>query len=466
MLRTITKIAMPARHHASKQFKKSIGTAQQPRWNYFLGTTTNTTTFLQEKLLQPTSTKRFISTTNIKHEQEESGLYPGNVTVPYVSEIDFVKPEAMDIWPAFRILNNDGSVREGATDPDLPKDVVINMYTVMARLATMDKVFYDAQRQGRISFYMTSGGEGGIHVGSAAGLSDDDMIYAQYREAGVLMWRGFTLQQFADQCFSNVGDPAKGRQMPVHYGSVKYNFQTISSPLTTQLPQAAGASYAFKNAKLDRIVACYFGDGAASEGDFHPALNFAATRECPIVFFCRNNGFAISTPVKDQYRGDGIASRGIGYGMATIRVDGNDVFAVHEVTKEARRIALEEQRPVLIEAMTYRQGHHSTSDDSTRYREVDEIKSWKETDDPQRRLRGYMEEKGWWSDKEEEKLMKEEREAVLKALNAAETKPTAEMDELFTDVYDEKPQQLLDQEKELHEHIQKYPDQYKVGGHH
>ena len=153
------------------------------------------------------------------------------------------------------------------------------------KLATMDKVFYDAQRQGRISFYMTSGGEGGIHVGSAAGLSDDDMIYAQYREAGVLMWRGFTLQQFADQCFSNVGDPAKGRQMPVHYGSVKYNFQTISSPLTTQLPQAASASYAFKNAKLDRIVACYFGDGAASEGDFHPALNFAATRECPIVFF-------------------------------------------------------------------------------------------------------------------------------------------------------------------------------------
>ena len=96
--------------------------------------------------------------------------------------------------------------------------------------------------------------EGGIHVGSAAGLSDDDMIYAQYREAGVLMWRGFTLQQFADQCFSNVGDPAKGRQMPVHYGSVKYNFQTISSPLTTQLPQAAGASYAFKNAKLDEAV--------------------------------------------------------------------------------------------------------------------------------------------------------------------------------------------------------------------
>ena len=178
----------------------------------------------------------------------------------------------------------------------------------------------------------------------------------------------------------------------------------------------------------------------------------------PDDFFLQNNGFAISTPVRDQYRGDGIAARGIGYGMATIRVDGNDVFAVHQVTKEARRIALEEQRPVLIEAMTYRQGHHSTSDDSTRYREVDEIKQWKETDDPQARLRGYMDEKGWWSDKQEEEMLKTEREAVLKALNEAETKPTAEMDELFTDVYDEKPQQLIDQERELHEHIQKYPD--------
>ena len=105
-------------------------------------------------------------------------------------------------------------------------------------------------------------------------------------------------------------------------------------------------------------MACYFGEGAASEGDFHPALNFAATLECPVVFFCRNNGFAISTPVEDQYRGDGIVSRGPGYGMASVRVDGNDIFAVHLATKRAREIAAAEHRPVLIEAMTYRQGHH------------------------------------------------------------------------------------------------------------
>lgn len=126
-------------------------------------------------------------------------------------------------------------------------------------------------------------------------------MLAQYREAGVLMWRGFSLSQFADQCFSNAGDLGKGRQMPVHYGTAALHFQTISSPLATQIPQAVGAAYGLKledRAKGTppegrRCAVCYFGEGAASEGDFHAALNFAATLEAPVLFFCRNNGFAI-----------------------------------------------------------------------------------------------------------------------------------------------------------------------------
>jgi 2-oxoisovalerate dehydrogenase E1 component alpha subunit len=168
------------------------------------------------------------------------------------------------------------------------------------------------------------------------------------------------------------------------------NFQTISSPLGTQLPQAVGAAYALKRSDRKACVICYFGDGAASEGDFHAALKYnnsvqlndfsmAATTESPVIFFCRNNGYAISTPTKEQYRGDGIgmlisilpwskASRGHGYGMSTIRIDGNDTLAVYNATKEARRICIEENKPVLIEALTYRVGHHSTSDDSSAYR--------------------------------------------------------------------------------------------------
>ena len=162
--------------------------------------------------------------------------------------------------------------------------------------------------------YQTASGEEAIHIGCGAALANDDMIFGQYREQGVLMWRGFTLQQFSDQMFSNADEPAKGRQMPIHYGSKALSFATISSPLSTQIPQAVGAAYSYKleNAKKEHgrnVAVTFFGEGAASEGDTHAALNFAATLDCPILFVCRNNGYAISTGVKDQYRGDGIASR-------------------------------------------------------------------------------------------------------------------------------------------------------------
>ena len=178
-----------------------------------------------------------------------------------------------------------------------------------------------------------------------------------------------------NQCCGNAAEPAKGRQMPVHYGSTELNYHTISSPLATQLPHAVGAAYALKLERQmmggeDTIALCFFGDGAASEGDFHAALNFAATTQSPVVFFCRNNGYAISTPIEEQMASDGIVARGPAYGVPAVRVDGNDVWAVRAAVAEARRMALEESTPVLVEAITYRMGHHSTSDDSQRYRPV------------------------------------------------------------------------------------------------
>jgi 2-oxoisovalerate dehydrogenase E1 component alpha subunit len=392
-------------------------------------------------------------------ESPASRIYPGDKEIHFTSEMDTHAPHT-DYMPIFRMMNEDATFRDGTEDPGLDRDTLIEMYTTMGRLQTMDQVFMDAQRQGRISFYMQNAGEEGAHIGSAMALSKDDMIFAQYREAGVLMWRGFSLQQFADQCFSNEADLGKGRQMPVHYGSRELNFQTISSPLTTQLPQAVGAAYAMKLAGEERCAVVYFGDGAASEGDFHAAMNFAATLEAPCIFFCRNNGFAISTPVVDQYAGDGIAARGLAYGMHTIRVDGNDVFAVRAATMEARRIAVEEGKPCLIEAMTYREGHHSTSDDSTRYRSPEEIATWHETSNPVVRLRTYLEGKGWWDEEKEAAMRASERKAVLKAMAAAEGKGKPGREELFNDVYDEIPAHLLAQKAELEEHIAKYPDSY------
>lgn len=308
---------------------------------------------------------------------------------------------------------------------------------------------------------MQNAGEEATQIGSSAALDKDDTIFSQYREVGTLLWRGFTVQQCADQCFATVDDQSKGRQMPVHYGSKEFNFQTISSPLATQIPQAAGAAYALKLAKKKNIVIVYFGDGAASEGDFHAGMNIAATRECPMIFFVRNNGYAISTPILDQFRGDGIISRAAGYGMKSIRVDGNDLFAVYQATQEARRVALENNCPVLIEAMSYRKGHHSTSDDSTRYRSIDEIKDWESQNDPLRRFRNYLEEKGLWNEEMELKTREEERAAVMHALETSENKPHPPLENLFEDVYFEKLPHIQEQEDELKRHVALHPEQYQ-----
>jgi len=293
----------------------------------------------------------------------------------------------------------------------------------------------------------------------------EDTIFAQYREAGVFLWRGFTVDDFMNQCQSNSLDLGKGRQMPVHYGSRKLNIQTISSPLATQIPQATGSAYIQKMSKSGNCTICYFGEGAASEGDFHAAINFAATLETPNIFFCRNNRYAISTPSSEQYRGDGIAGRGVSYGLKTIRVDGNDVFAVYNATKAARKIAVEDNQPVMIEAMTYRVGHHSTSDDSTRYRTSAEIELWKTKHDPVKRLNLYMTSKGWWNEELEKSSRTEARKEVLTALTKSETVKKPHPDECFSDVYDELPKNLIEQRKEMREHLKKYPQMYPIDQH-
>jgi 2-oxoisovalerate dehydrogenase E1 component alpha subunit len=213
-----------------------------------------------------------------------------------------------------------------------------------------------------------------------------------------------------------------------------------------------------------RVAVAYFGEGAASEGDFHAALNMAATRSCPVIFICRNNGFAISTPTLEQYRGDGIASRGMGYGIDTIRVDGNDIWAVREVTKRAREMALQDGgKPVLIEGMSYRVSHHSTSDDSFAYRARVEVEDWKRRDNPLARLRKYMEAKGIWDDTKEKNARESTRKDVLKAFSEAEREKKPAIRTMFEDIYEEMTPDLKEQMVALRELLEKYPDEYDLG---
>ncbi|KAH7312185.1 thiamine diphosphate-binding protein [Stachybotrys elegans] len=396
--------------------------------------------------------------------------FPGALKSAFTSSLKYENPEAFPALPTYRVVNQHGIVVDQSFEPDITDDKVVELYKNMMFVSVMDLIMFDAQRQGRVSFYMVSAGEEAVSVGSASVLDPEDVIFCQYREQGAFRQRGFTATDFMSQLFANKRDPSKGRMMPIHYGSKELNIHTISSTLATQLPHASGAAYALKLQRLrdpkskPRVVAVYFGEGAASEGDFHAALNIAATRSCPVIFICRNNGYAISTPTLEQYRGDGIASRGIGYGIETIRVDGNDIWAVREATKKAREMALEGGgKPVLIECMTYRVSHHSTSDDSFAYRARVEVEDWKRRDNPLTRLRKWMEARGCWDEAKEKESREATRKEVLKAFSEAEREKKPPMRAMFEDVYEELTEDLKAQMMELKDILDRYPDEYEVG---
>lgn len=329
-------------------------------------------------------------------------------------------------------LDDDGVLQKGA--PSIPDEILLKAYETMLRTRMVDDRMVTLQRQGTISFAMLSLGEEACAVGSAAALELADWLYPQYREAGIIFWRGFTVQEYINHMFCNANDIILGRQMPNHFGSRKLNVVTVSSPIGTKIPHAAGCAYAMKVQKEKTVAVCYFGEGASSEGDFHAGLNFAAVRKAPAIFFCRNNGYAISTPASAQFASEGIVPKAVGYGMEGFRVDGNDFFAVYDVVQKARKHCVEGKGPVLIEAMTYRMGAHSTSDDPTRYRTEDEVKKWS-AKDPIARLGKFLEKNKLWSKKDEEKLKAKIAKEIDEAIESAKGACSPPMKSLFEHVY-------------------------------
>ncbi len=364
--------------------------------------------------------------------------------------------------PTFRLLKQDGTLHEDADAPDLDEETALKIYRAMLATRVLDERMMAAQRQGRLSFYMQCTGEEAAVIGATAALDDADMIMAQYREQGALVYRGFSYDEFMNQLFGNELDYGKGRQMPIHYGSRKLHYMTISSPLATQIPQAAGYAYGQKLAGEGHCTITFFGEGAASEGDFHAALNMASVHKVPVIFFCRNNGYAISTPASEQFAADGIAPRAFGYRMHAIRVDGNDILAVYRATEEARRIAVERNEPVLIEAMTYRLAAHSSSDDPSGYRSRKEEEAWREKD-PISRMKAWLLDQGWWSEEEEKSLQESLRREVLDTMKRAEKRPPPPLESLVTDVYADVTPALQRQLDGLKRHIRKYPEAYPKG---
>ncbi len=348
--------------------------------------------------------------------------------------------------PIFRILDVDGTA-DPKLDPRIPAEGLEIIYRTMVLNRLLDDRMLTLQRQGRIGFYLTSTGEEATHVASAYALEKTDWVFPAYREPGAALIRGFDLHKFICQLFGNAEDTLKGRQMPNHFSAREIAFVSISSPTGTQIPQAVGAAWAAKIRGDDMVAITYFGEGTTSQGDFHTALNFAGVEKVPVIFFCRNNQYAISVPSKIQTAAESIAVKAVAYGIEGIQVDGNDVLAVYEATRRARERARKGLGPTLIEGLTYRRGAHSSSDDPRRYREDSEVEEWTKKD-PIDRLRRYMEKKGLIDAKKDEALRAVITEEIHAALERAEKVAPPPIESMFDDVFARIPWHLEREKRE------------------
>jgi 2-oxoisovalerate dehydrogenase E1 component alpha subunit len=342
----------------------------------------------------------------------------------------------------------DDATLDPATDPGLSVDQVRLAYREMVRTRIFDERLTALQRQGRIGFHVGCLGEEAAIIGAAMGVREQDWLFPCYREFGAALMRGLPPQALIDNMFGNARDTVRGRQMPDHYTSREHHWMSISSPVGTQITQAVGFAWAGKLKKDDLVSLVFFGDGATSSSEFHAGMNFAGVFRIPTVFFCRNNGWAISVPVERQTASKTFAEKGDAYGIPNVRVDGNDLFAVVGEVRKAVERASRGDGATLIEALTYRMGGHSTSDDPNAYRGPEDLEAWKPRD-PVERVRRHLMGRGAWSDGEEQALVRD-IETGFKAMVAdAERVPKPPLESLFEDVYAEPTWNLKEQRTEL-----------------
>jgi pyruvate dehydrogenase E1 component alpha subunit len=333
---------------------------------------------------------------------------------------------------------------------NLSKERLRELYGLMVLTRTFDAQAVNLQRQGRIGFYVPSEGEEAAEVGSVAALDKDDWILPDYRASGVMLGRGMSIESLLAQLMANSQDHSKGRSMPSHWGNRDLNIVSPSSPLCTQLPHAVGIGLGAKMKGKNICTIAYFGDGGTSSNDFHSAMNFAAVFKTPTVFFCRNNGYAISVPLVRQTATPSLVVKASAYAMEGVQVDGNDLLAVYNATKRAVEKARGGGGPTFIEAVTYRMGAHSTSDDPTKYRDSAEVERMR-AKDPISRFREYLIGGGIWTLEDDSELKKVALDRVKEAIAKAEKVPHPELKTLFDDVYAEPTPTLKREAAELEE---------------
>ncbi|HEX5238158.1 MAG TPA: 3-methyl-2-oxobutanoate dehydrogenase (2-methylpropanoyl-transferring) subunit alpha [Sphingomicrobium sp.] len=349
-----------------------------------------------------------------------------------------------------RVLGDDAKA-VGPWDPKLDPDTLRKMLRDMVTVRIFDDRMYRAQRQGKTSFYMKCTGEEAIAVAAAAALDAEDMHFPTYRQQGLLIARGYPLTEMMNQIYSNPGDKLRGRQLPIMYSDKTKGFFSISGNLATQFPQAVGWAMGAAIKGDSRICMGWVGDGATAEGDFHSAMTFAAVYNVPVILAVVNNQWAISSfsGIAGAEKAT-FAQRAIGYGVAGLRVDGNDALAVYSAVKWAAERARSNGGPTLIEFFTYRAEGHSTSDDPSGYRPAAEAKAWP-LGDPIERLKAHLIAAREWDD-DRHSAMAAECDAAVRAAQKESEKigilpqqGTDNIESMFDDVYADVPWHLAEQ---------------------
>ena len=326
------------------------------------------------------------------------------------------------------------------------------MYRSMLATRLFDQRSMNLQRQGRIGFCVPSLGQEASQIGTAYAATKDDWIYPSYRTHSIAILRGVTWRALFDQMYGNANDGVKGRQMPNHFSFRSHNLVSVSSPIGTQITQAAGTARAMQ-IRGDKLVTwVYFGDGGTSEGEFHAGMNFAGVWKAPCVFVCENNYWAISVPLEKQTASATLADKAIAYGMPGVRVDGNDVLAVYQAAHQAREYAIAGKGPTMIETVTFRQGPHSSSDDPKRYQEPGLLEAWQKKD-PILRFQAFLKSKKLWTEAWEKELTDVISADIGKAIEAAEATPPPEVETMFSDVYEGIPSHIAEQRQSVLDQI-------------
>lgn len=360
---------------------------------------------------------------------------PAREAVAQVSSV----PMTVDLEPVQLVAPDGSPTPEDRYSRELPAETLSWLYEMMVVTRELDGEFVNLKRQGELGLFASCHGQEGAQVGAVACLRKTDWLFPQYRELGAFLVRGIPP--------GHVGAAWRGTW---HGGLdfIKKCCAPLSIPIGTQTLHAVGAAMAAQRLGEDSVTMAFLGDGATSVGDVHEALNFAAVFTAPCVFFVQNNQWAISVPISKQTAAPSLAHKAIGYGMPGIRVDGNDVLACYSVTAEAAARARAGGGPTLIEAVTYRLGPHTTSDDPSRYRTQDEVDHWSALE-PIARYRSYLQGQGLWSERLEERVAARAKRMRAELRDAVFDAPDFDIDEVFTSVYAEITPGLQEQRRQL-----------------